>query len=308
MNKELLIAQLNKAIEQINQIIVGKSEVIELAIISLLARGHLLFEDLPGSGKTTLAKTIAVSLGLDFQRIQFTSDLLPADVVGFSSLDVQKQELVFHAGAVFSQILLADEINRASPKSQSALLEAMEERQVTIERQSRALPEPFFVIATQNPMDQVGTYALPESQLDRFLMRLSLGYPSAKWEVSILKGGSRDDLLKNISPQFSAEKILQLQREVENITVAEALAQYVQKILNFTRVKFAHGLSTRAGMGLIRAAKAAALLSGDTAVLPEHIQKVFAPIANHRLPISGDSFEARAENLAEVLNQVEIPI
>ncbi len=302
--------RLNIALKQLATIVVGKNEVITLAMSSLIARGHVLLEDLPGAGKTTLAKAFAATLSMDFRRIQFTSDLLPADVIGFSSLNQLEQKLVFHPGPVFTSLLLADEINRASPKSQSALLEAMEERQVTVEHDTRALPEPFFVIATQNPLEQVGTYALPESQLDRFLMRLSMGYPSAVTEVDILSGHSREDMLKAAKPRLSKSDVLTLQRAAKQVTVSKALAQYVQKILAYTRThdQFVQGLSTRAGIGLVRAAQAYALIKGETAVLPKHVQTVFMSVAYHRLTRKGRDEQAHYDAVAAVLNEVSVPL
>ena len=301
--------RLNQALTQLATIIVGKNEVIALSMACLLARGHVLLEDLPGAGKTTLAKAFAATLGLEYRRIQFTSDLLPADVVGFSVLNAQTQQLVFHQGPVFTQLLLADEINRASPKSQSALLEAMEERQVTVEHDTYRLAEPFFVIATQNPLEQIGTYALPESQLDRFLMRLSLGYPAAAREVAILRGESRSDMIAAARPLLSRDDVLALQKAVRAVHVSESIAQYVQKLLAYTRNgAFVHGLSTRAGLGLIRAAQAYALLRGESAVLPEHVQAVFVPVAWHRLQGRMQNEAAHEQAVRAVLGQVEVPL
>ena len=292
--------KLHQALNQLASIVVGKQEVIALSVACLLARGHLLLEDLPGAGKTTLAKAFAATLGLDFRRIQFTSDLLPADVIGFSTLDAAAQTLVFHQGPVFTQLLLADEINRASPKSQSALLEAMEERQVSLDRQTHRLPSPFFVIATQNPLEQIGTFALPESQLDRFLMRLSLGYP----------GVSREAMLAAAKPVLSREEVLALQQATAQVVVSEALAQYVQKLLAYTRTSgdFVHGLSTRGGLALVRAAQAYALLRGESAVLPEFVQKVFPAVAWHRLRSVHADSEGHQAALARVLGQVAVPL
>ena len=260
----------------------------------------------PGAGKTTLAKAFAATLGLDFRRIQFTSDLLPADVIGFSTLDAAAQTLVFHQGPVFTQLLLADEINRASPKSQSALLEAMEERQVSLDRQTHRLPSPFFVIATQNPLEQIGTFALPESQLDRFLMRLSLGYPTAAREAGVLRGA----MLAAAKPVLSREEVLALQQATAQVVVSEALAQYVQKLLAYTRTSgdFVHGLSTRGGLALVRAAQAYALLRGESAVLPEFVQKVFPAVAWHRLRSVHADSEGHQAALARVLGQVAVPL
>lgn len=302
--------RLDNALKQLSTIIVGKNDVITLAMSCLIARGHVLLEDLPGSGKTTLAKAFAATLGLTFRRVQFTSDLLPADVVGFSSLDTQKQQLTFHPGPIFTQLLLADEINRASPKSQSALLEAMEERQVTIEHDTRQLPAPFFVIATQNPLEQIGTYALPESQLDRFLMRLSMGYPSAKLEVDILRGMAREEMLKNAQPLLNQTDILSLQGIAQQITVSEAIAQYIQKLLTYTR-EHSHinqGLSTRAGLGIVRAAQAYALLTGETALLPKHIQTVFPAIAWHRLPRQNQDNAQHQATIMAIIANVPVPL
>ncbi|MDO5090729.1 MAG: AAA family ATPase [Cardiobacteriaceae bacterium] len=304
-----LRARLNQALAQLAAIVVGKNEVIALSMACLLARGHVLLEDLPGAGKTTLAKAFAATLGLDYRRIQFTSDLLPADVVGFSVLNAQSQQLVFHAGPVFTQLLLADEINRASPKSQSALLEAMEERQVTLEHESHVLPEPFFVMATQNPLEQIGTYALPESQLDRFLMRLSLGYPAAAREVAILRGESRSEMIAAARPLLSREDVLALQAAVRAVHVSESIAQYVQRLLAYTRSgAFVHGLSTRAGLGMVRAAQAYALLRGERAVLPEHVQAVFVPVAWHRLQGRLQDAAAHEQAVRAVLGQVDVPL
>ena len=302
--------KLHQALNQLASIVVGKQEVIALSVACLLARGHLLLEDLPGAGKTTLAKAFAATLGLDFRRIQFTSDLLPADVIGFSTLDAAAQTLVFHQGPVFTQLLLADEINRASPKSQSALLEAMEERQVSLDRQTHRLPSPFFVIATQNPLEQIGTFALPESQLDRFLMRLSLGYPTAAREAEILRGVSREAMLAAAKPVLSREEVLALQQATAQVVVSEALAQYVQKLLAYTRTSgdFVHGLSTRGGLALVRAAQAYALLRGESAVLPEFVQKVFPAVAWHRLRSVHADSEGHQAALAQVLGQVAVPL
>ena len=302
--------RLQQALAQLGSIIVGKEEVISLAAACLLARGHLLLEDLPGAGKTTLAKAFAATLGLDFRRIQFTSDLLPADVVGFSTLEPQSQTLVFHQGPVFTQLLLADEVNRASPKSQSALLEAMEERQVSVDHRTHPLPSPFFVIATQNPLEQIGTCALPEAQVDRFLMRLSLGYPDAASEVEVLRGRDRCELLASARPLLSREDVLALQQAAAQVAVSEALALYVQHLLAFSRScgDFVHGLSTRAGLSLVRAAQAYALLRGESAVLPEFVQAVFPAVAWHRLHSVHADSDGHAAALARVLAQVAVPL
>lgn len=294
--------RLKRAFAQINAVVMDKEEGVFLTMACLLARGHVLLEDLPGAGKTTLAKTFASTVGLEFARVQFTADLLPSDVIGFSTLN--NQALVFHKGAVFTQLLLADEINRASPKSQSALLEAMEERQVTVERVRYELPRPFFVIATQNPVEQVGTFHLPESQLDRFMMRLSLGYPSAKQEVAILQGNPREVRLPQLQAVLSPEDVLALQTLVAEVHVSQAVAQYVQRLLAYSRESgaFIHGLSTRAGLALVSAAKAVAFLQGTQAVLPEHVQRVFVAVAGHRLQArgQGDSQAMAQEMLKKV--------
>ncbi|MDO4435108.1 MAG: AAA family ATPase [Cardiobacteriaceae bacterium] len=302
--------KLTRALEQMNQIVVGKPEVILHTLCCLLARGHVLLEDLPGAGKTTLAKAFAATLSLDFRRIQFTSDLLPADVIGFSLLDPQTHQLKFQKGAVFTQLLLADEINRASPKSQSALLEAMEERQVSVERQTLPLPKPFFVIATQNPLEQVGTFALPESQLDRFIMRLSMGYPSAKQEMALLRGQSRDSLLSKSKALLSEQDIVMLQSLREKIHISEAVAHYTQKLLHETRHcrEFTQGLSTRGGLALIHAAQALALIEGKDAVYPEHIQRLFPLVAWHRVRGTASHDSQHQQALLSVLGRVAVPL
>jgi MoxR-like ATPase len=278
-------AQIDSALAQLNHVILGKDSQIRLCLACLLARGHLLIEDIPGVGKTTLAHAIAKTLGLSFQRVQFTSDLLPADVLGVSIFDRETGKFRFQRGPIFAQLVLADEINRASPKSQSALLEAMEERQVTLDGESMALPEPFFVIATQNPQDQVGTFPLPESQLDRFLMRVHLGYPAPAAERELLSGVDRRDLVNSLSTVISPEDLHQLQQAVLQVHVASPLLDYVQALVAHTRRApgLNAGLSPRAAIGLLRAAKAWALLSKRNAVIPEHIQAVFASVVEHRV-------------------------
>ncbi len=285
-------------IAQAGRIILGKERVIRLALACLLGRGHLLIEDLPGVGKTTLAHVLARILGLQYQRIQFTSDLLPADIVGVSIFDRERQDFRFHQGPVFAQVVLADEINRAMPKAQSALLEAMEERQVTVDGQSHSLPEPFFVIATQNPAHQVGTFPLPESQLDRFLMRLDMGYPHRAAERALLAGVDRRELLAELQPVLSVAEVLRIQQEVKAIRVADALLDYCQDLLDFSRQspRFRHGLSPRAGLALLRTARAWALLNGRDFVLPEDLQQVLPATVGHRLQVSAEltADEARA--------------
>ncbi|MBK1721797.1 AAA family ATPase [Thiocystis violacea] len=266
-------------------VILGKDHELRLALACILARGHLLIEDLPGVGKTTLAHLLARLLGLDYARIQFTSDLLPADVVGVSVYDRATEGFRFHPGPVFSQLILADEINRATPKAQSALLEAMEERQVTVEGETRPLPEPFFVIATQNPLHQVGTYPLPESQLDRFLMRIRLGYPDAEQEKRLLAGEDRRDMVARQAPALTNAQLIGLQQSATQIHAARPIIDYIHAILQFTRgsERFAYGLSPRAGLGMLHAAKAWALLAGRDYVIPEDVQTVLPACVVHRL-------------------------
>lgn len=286
-----LQATLRAAISQAAQVILGKDHQIRLGLACLLARGHLLIEDLPGMGKTTLAHVLAQTLGLSFHRIQFTSDILPADILGVSVYDRERNSFVFHPGAIFAQLVLADEVNRATPKAQSALLEAMEEHQVTVEGETRALPEPFFVIATQNPAHQVGTFLLPESQLDRFLMRIALGYPDRGAERALLGGKDRREMLAQMKPVLDAAGLAALQREVTHVHVADALLDYVQALLAATRqpAGFTMGLSPRAGIGLIRAAQAWAFMHGRRQVLPEDVQAIFIAVAGHRLRPAGSS-------------------
>ncbi|MCK9282906.1 MAG: AAA family ATPase [Rhodocyclaceae bacterium] len=268
-----------------NRVILGKERQIRLALACLLARGHLLIEDIPGVGKTTLAHVLARLLGLDFQRIQFTSDLLPADILGVSVFDRESGAFRFHPGPVFAQLVLADEVNRATPKAQSALLEAMEERQVTTEGRTRPLPEPFFVIATQNPAHQIGTFPLPESQLDRFLMRIELGYPDRTAERELLAGADRRELVAQLSPCLPPPALLAMQRQVANVHAAPALLDYVQALAEHTRqsADFVAGLSPRAALGLLAAARAWALLEGRDHALPEDIQAVLPSVIGHRL-------------------------
>lgn len=276
---------LNAVAEQINHIILGKSRQIRLAMACLLARGHLLIEDVPGVGKTTLAHAIATALGLKFQRIQFTSDLLPADILGVSVYSRDSARFEFHPGPVFTHVVLADEVNRATPRAQSALLEAMEENQVTTEGETRPLPRPFFVIATQNPSNQVGTFPLPESQLDRFLMRIELGYPDAEAERALLNGSDRRLLLQNLKPQCGPDELLRLQLEVQQVHASPALLDYLQALINHTRraPEFTHGLSPRAGLALLQGARAWAYLDGRNHLLPEDVQAVLPAVVAHRL-------------------------
>lgn len=297
-------ALVDQVVRELNGILLGKERQVRLALCGLLARGHLLIEDIPGMGKTTLSHALARIMGLTYQRIQFTNDLLPADVLGYSMYDKQAGRLVFHPGPIFAQVVLADEINRASPRTQSALLEAMEERQVSIEGETRPLPEPFFVIATQNPIEQGGTFPLPESQLDRFLMRLRLGYPDPRAERELLEGEDRRALTDRLDPILSGEKLQTLQQGVNRVTASPALLDYVQRLLEQSRNMpgLLYGLSPRAGLGLLRAAKAWALMEGRHHVLPDDIQTVFPAIAEHRLEQgeSGKSEERTRQLLANV--------
>ncbi len=280
----------NRLLEAAGRIILGKQRELRLALTCLIARGHLLIEDVPGVGKTTLAQVLARLMGLQFQRIQFTSDLLPADILGVSIFDRETSAFRFHPGPVFAQLILADEINRATPKTQSALLEAMEERQVTADGETFPLSEPFFVIATQNPAHQIGTFPLPESQLDRFLLRMHLGYPDRKAERALLQGEDRRILLERQAPVSRPEEILELQMAAQEVHVADALIDYLQALLGATRSnpELAAGLSPRAGLGLLAAARAWALLDGRDHVLPEDVQTLFPHVAAHRLHLAAD--------------------
>ncbi|MFT3905403.1 MAG: MoxR family ATPase [Steroidobacteraceae bacterium] len=301
--------RLAEAVSAIERVILGKPQQVRLCLACLLARGHLLIEDVPGVGKTTLAHTLAQVLGLDWKRLQFTSDLLPADVIGVSVFDRNTQQFQFREGPVFTQLLLADEINRASPKAQSALLEAMEERQVSVDGIRHALPEPFFVVATQNPHEQLGTYGLPESQLDRFLMRVTLGYPDAASERRLLLAGERQEQLEKILPAFTVAELLAAQRAVRAVFVAPALLDYVQALVARSREQLALGLSPRAAQGLMRAAQAWALLAGERAVLPEHVQRVLPAVAAHRLERGHGSQRTDGQLLAaELLTAVPVPV
>lgn len=296
-------AILQRAADEIGRVILGKDEQIRLALTCLVARGHLLIEDLPGVGKTTLAHAIAQAMGLDFQRIQFTSDLLPADVLGVAVYDRDRALFEFHQGPIFSNFILADEVNRATPKTQSALLEAMEECQVTVDGETRSLPQPFFVIATQNPMHQIGTYPLPESQLDRFLMRLHLGFPSSEAERELLQGEDRRDMIEHIKPVLDGSKLISIQRQAAAIYVSDALLDYVQSILDFSRSSplFEFGLSPRGGLALLSSARALALIDGKEFVLPEHIKQVLPAVANHRLVVTSDELEAKQQTAADFI-------
>lgn len=301
---------LDAIIKQVGEVILGKEKQVRLALACLLARGHLLIEDLPGVGKTTLAHVLAQALGLNFTRIQFTSDLLPADILGVSIYQPQAETFRFHPGPIFAQLVLADEINRTTPKTQSALLEAMEERQVTSDGTTLALPHPFFVIATQNPHHLVGTFPLPESQLDRFLMRIEMGYPDRHAERALLKGKDRRELLRTMAPVIDDKQLLTLQAAVERVHCSDALLDYVQDLIASTRSsdRFANGLSPRAGLALMHAAQAWALLEGRVMVLPEDVQAIAPNVVAHRLrpsdPSTDEPSEARVQRL---LASVPIP-
>ena len=304
-----MVQPLNNVIDQASHFILGKDRQIRLALACLLARGHLLIEDIPGVGKTILAHVLASTLGLKFNRIQFTSDLLPADILGVSIYERESGEFRFHPGPVFAQLVLADEVNRATPKTQSALLEVMEEHQVTVEGETRALPEPFFVIATQNPSYQIGTFPLPESQLDRFLMVIELGYPDRDSERAMLSGESRRDMLARIEPVISVEELMAQQQQVTTVHASTALIDYIQALLDFSRRSpdFLTGLSPRAGLALLSVARAWALLQGRDHVLPEDVQAVLPHVARHRLqPAAGEGWRS-VEALMEKFREVGIP-
>jgi MoxR-like ATPase len=301
--------KLQALIIQLNTVIVGKSTQVQDCVACLLAGGHLLIEDVPGVGKTTLAHALSRSFGLNFSRVQFTADLMPSDLSGVSVYERQKEDFVFHPGPIFAQVLLADEINRASPRTQSALLEAMEEKQVTVEGETRILPVPFFVIATQNPQDQIGTYALPESQLDRFHMRISLGYPDRAAERELLKGDDRREMLKQLQPMLSPHELLALQQQVNSIHAAEPLLDYMQDLLAATRSGrwFVQGLSPRAGIAIMRAAKAQAFLSGRDYVAPDDISAILPQTTAHRLHPVNEAGRGSVEQVRAMLNAVPMP-
>jgi MoxR-like ATPase len=304
-----LANQLTRLIDQISTIIVGKRSQIEDCIACLLAGGHLLIEDVPGVGKTTLAHALAVSLGLRFSRVQFTADLMPSDLTGVSVYERSKEAFVFHPGPVFAQVLLADEINRAGPKTQSALLEAMEEQQVSVEGETRPLPRPFFVIATQNPTDQLGTYPLPESQLDRFLMCITLGYPDRSSERALLAGQDRREAIQGLRAVMTPEELIAAQRAVSAVHASDALLDYLQTLIAATRSGgwFVEGLSPRAGIAVLRAGKARALLGQRDYVAPDDIQAILAQTAAHRLlPVAGAG-RGRVEQVRAMLEAVPLP-
>ena len=310
VSKDANRVALDQARKAIGGIILGKDDQIALALSCLLARGHLLIEDLPGLGKTMLAQTLAHVLGLSYRRIQFTSDLLPADIVGVSVFRQSKGEFEFQPGPVFAQLVLADEVNRATPKAQSALLEAMEEQQVSVDGNTRPLPEPFFVVATQNPSDQIGTFPLPESQLDRFLMRLELGYPNSENERELIIGEDRRSMLDEVEPAIKPETLLTLQKAAVSVHMSDPLVDYIQALVRHTRESpdIDIGLSPRGALALAAAAKAHALVEHHSGVFPDDIQSVFAAVAGHRLkPAGNTSFRSAAELCKHVLDTVAIP-
>jgi MoxR-like ATPase len=297
-------------IEQAGRIILGKDRQIRLALTCLLARGHLLIEDLPGVGKTTLAHVLAKVLGLEFHRIQFTSDMLPADIIGVSVYERESGMFKFHAGPIFSQLILADEVNRATPKTQSALLEAMEEHQVTAEGETRRLPEPFFVVATQNPSHLVGTFPLPESQLDRFLMRIDLGYPDHEAERTLLQGADRREMIAGLDACLAPGDLMNLQSMVKTVHASGALLDYIQALVEHTRRSpdYTTGLSPRAALGLLHAARAWALIANRDKVVPEDVQAVLPGIAGHRLRPAHDGVRQSSIDKANgLISAVPIP-
>ncbi len=302
-------ARFTTIVNKIGQIVLGKEDQIRLALTCLFARGHLLIEDLPGIGKTTLAKVLAKCLGLDFQRIQFTSDMLPGDILGTSIFEQKSASFHFYPGPIFSQVLLADEINRATPKTQSALLEAMEEIQVTIEGKTRRLKSPFFVIATQNPMEHSGTFPLPESQLDRFLMRIEIGYPGRRAERALLKGRDSKDLLNEMSTCLDQDEVMEIQRCVSAVHASDAFLEYLQDLLDFTRndTHFHMGLSPRAGLALLQAAKSWAYLHGHQSTLPEDLQRILPWVAGHRLRSRETLGEIPVDQLTALFSEVPVP-
>ncbi len=299
---------LQQSLEQLGKVVLGKESQLKLAMACLLAKGHLLIEDLPGMGKTTLAHALAAVLGLQYQRVQFTSDMLPADLLGVSVFDAQNSRFDFHPGPVFTQLLLADEINRSTPKTQSALLEAMEEGQVSIEGETRPLPKPFFVLATQNPVHQSGTFPLPESQLDRFLMRISLGYPSAAAERLLLKGVNPREFLKSLKATMSLEQLAELQTLASEVHISDHVLDYIQRLVQFSRdyEGFSYGISPRGALALVSAAKAWALVEGREHLLPEDVQAVMPSVMEHRLRASSHAAGQGQALVDIVINAVDV--
>lgn len=297
------VKAVDQCLAQLNQVVLGKETETQLALSCMLGKGHLLIEDIPGMGKTTLSHALANILGLDYKRVQFTSDMLPSDILGGNIFDRNSGKFLFQKGPVFTNVLLADEINRAPPKTQSALLEAMEERQISYDGKTRSLPEPFFVIATQNPLEQSGTYPLPESQLDRFMMRISLGYPSMEAEKALLSGVSRQELMKDLSPLLTSDTLIKLQALVAKTTVSDAVVDYVYRLVNTSRsLDQQHGLSPRAALALIAAAKAWAFIEGRAHILPDDIQAVFPYVCDHRMPKLAGEAESASKKILKVVD------
>jgi MoxR-like ATPase len=300
--------QINRVVRTIGQVLVGKEDKIRLALCCLLAKGHLLIEDLPGMGKTTLAQALSHALGLDFQRIQFTSDLLPADIIGMSIFERDESRFVFHPGPIFTQVLLADEINRATPKTQSALLEAMAEQQITADGESRLLDNPFFVIATQNPEHQGGTFPLPESQLDRFTMRLQLGYPDPRAERDMLTGLPGKEKLAQMEAMMSVEQLLDFQRQIHRVKASDSLLDYLQRLVAFSRQDddIGVGLSPRAVLSLLHTSRSWAVMEGRDYVIPEDVQHVFPAVSGHRLRDGANLLPADGAIVHRVLSAVDV--
>jgi MoxR-like ATPase len=306
----MMTQEFEEIVNRISSVILGKKPQIRLALTCFFARGHLLIEDFPGIGKTTLAKVLAKCMGLKFQRMQFTADLLPGDILGMSVFDQNTSRFRFHAGPIFTQVFLADEINRATPKSQSALLEAMEEEQVTFEGETRPLETPFFVIATQNPLEQAGTFLLPESQMDRFLMRIELGYPDREAEKKILKGEGADQAMAEIGCCMSQSDVMRVQEQIDRVHSSDIFLEYLQDLLGFTRrsPEFQIGLSPRAGLSLSRATKAWAFLHGRDHTLPEDLQHILPWVAGHRLRSAQDLTGIPRDKLMELFASVPVPV
>jgi len=309
-------AQLDLLEQKLNQVLIGKPETVKLCLVALLARGHILIEDIPGIGKTTLAQGLSKLIELKFQRVQFTSDLLPSDILGVAVFVQDEHEFEFKPGPIFSSIVLADEINRATPRTQSALLEAMQERQVSVEGKTYPLPDPFFVIATQNPIEHYGTYPLPDSQLDRFLLSLHIGYPVNECELEVLKTRSYGYILDQLQPVITGQALRDLQLEVEKVRADDSLLQYILKIVQAsrTRPQVRLGASPRAGLGLKQAARAMAFLEGRDYLIPDDIKRMAIPVLRHRLVLKQDIFEAEKRNqqaeaiIREILDNIPVPI